>query len=59
VDVDVPFECGNCGALIDLTLQIEDGALAEPRELAVTCDCGKTQWMTLTPIATDMGGQHE
>lgn len=46
----VAIECGNCGGLIDLELHTEEGALTDTREVAVTCDCGKTQWLALTPI---------
>ena len=47
--LDVPFRCGNCGGLVDLTIQVE-GDVRETREVAVTCDCGKVQWLTLRPI---------
>ena len=51
--IETQIECGNCGAPIQLTVILEGNLkahLEHSQDLAVTCDCGKTNWITLTPV---------
>ena len=45
----MPLECGNCGCAILVEFRF-DGTpvVGETREVCVTCDCGKANWLRLT-----------
>lgn len=54
--LEFDVEC-DCGTIVHVVYVLEAGKIRSyPREIAATCDCGRTKWITLTPVGLDQTG---